>query len=357
MNNKILLYIPKNLIKEQYLYSAVLYPFWGTQEKVNTPITTGVFKQYNFDSSYYSIVEESEYADYIFLPYQYWFLLREDPKLITKYINESKRINKPLLIDAIGDTMRDINIENSVVLRYAQYKSKVKDNDVIIPVYAEDLLTSYKDSEIVIRNKKESPVVGFVGWSSLPFLTYPKTWLKDLPLFLLGFLTSRFDLYRKGVLFRRKALKILEKSSLVDTNFIYRESYSGNTKTAQGNIEVLRKEFVDNILESDYALCVRGDANQSTRFFEVLSLGRIPVFVDTDIALPLEDKINYKEFCLFVDYRDLHKIDRVISEFHRSISSEEFENIQRKAREAFEKYLRIDSYTKYLIEILKEKTK
>lgn len=357
MSNKVLLYIPQHLVKEQYPYSVLLYPFWGVQEKVNAPITTAIFKQYNFDPSYYSIVDDPALAEYIFLPYRYWFLLKEDPELITAYINEAKKINRPLLIDAIGDIMKDITIHNSVVLRYAHYKSKLKDNDVIIPVYTEDLLASYENGEITIRNKKNIPSVGFVGWSSLPFAAYPKTWLKDFPLFLLGFFTSRFDLYRKGVLFRRKVLKILERSPRIDTHFIYRESYSGNIKTAKGDADTLRKEFVENILESDYALCVRGDANQSTRFFEVLSLGRIPVFVDTDIALPLEDKINYKEFCIFVDYRDVHKIDKVINEFHKSISPEEFENMQRKARKAFEEYLRIDSYTKYLMQILKEKSK
>jgi len=353
--NIVSLYIPKHLTKEEYNHSALLYPFWGAREGASTPITTAIFRQQSFDPAYYSIIDDPTGADYIFLPYNYWFLLKKDPQLIADYVREAKSIGKPLLIDAIGDTMRSIDIPNTVVLRYAQYRSRLKDNDVLIPLYAEDLLESYKDREITIRNKNERPSVGFVGWSSLPFFTYPKTHIKDFPIRFLGFFTTRFDLYRKGVLLRNKALKILESSPGIDTKFIYRKSFSANAKTAEGDIVVLRREFVDNIVESDYALCVKGDANQSTRFFEALSLGRIPLLVDTNIVFPLEEVINYKDFCVFVDYRDMNNLSNRLSEFHKNVSNEEFRNMQLKAREAFKAYFRINAFTKYLMKDLKDK--
>lgn len=354
--NIISLYIPKHLIKNEYNHSVLLYPFWGVKEGANTPFTTAIFRQHNFDSTYYSITDDPATADYIFLPYNYWFLLRKDPQLIASYIHESQKIHKPLLIDAVGDTMKAIDIPNTVILRYAQYKSKLKENDIIIPTYAEDLLASYRNGEVSIRKKKERPSVGFVGWSSLPFFKYPRTHIKDLPMLLLGFFTTRFNLYRKGVLLRKKALKILESSPNIDTHFIYRKSFSANTKTAEGDINILRKEFVENILDSDYTLCVKGNANQSTRFSETLSLGRIPLFVDTDIALPLQNKIQYKNFCVFVDYRKMNNLSNTLYEFHKKIPPKEFKNMQLKARKVFEKYLRTDIFTKYLMEELKEKT-
>ncbi|MBI2618390.1 exostosin family protein [Candidatus Kaiserbacteria bacterium] len=312
------------------------------------------FDQINFDTQYYALTENSEKANFIFLPYNYWSLEKDEPQLITAYAHEARKLRKPLLIDAVSDKIGKIPISNSVALRYSYYRSKLKKSDIVIPVYAEDLLASYRNGILTMRDKKELPTVGFAGWSSLPFFTYPKTYIKDLPLFLLGFLTPQFDLYRKGVLLRRKALKILEQSPLIETRFLYRKSFSGNIKTAEKNTDILREEFVENIINSDYTLCIRGDANQSTRFFETLSLGRIPIFVDTDMALPLTDIINYRDFCVFVDYRELKNIDKIIHEFHRSVSPEKFKHMQKQARETYEKYLRIDSYTPFLMEKLRQ---
>lgn len=349
------LYIPPHLIREKHLYSALLYPFWGLQKRVNVVFSQPVFRQFNFNPQYYTLVENVNTADYLFLPYNYWLLKRDEPRLIDAYAQEARKLKKPLLIDAVSDKIEKIPIPNSVVLRYSYYRSQLKESDIVIPVYAEDLLLSHKEGKLVFREKKEKPSVGFAGWSSLTFFKYPKTYIKDLPFFLIGFFTSRFDLYRKGVLLREKTLNMLERSPLIETHFMRRGSFSGNLKTAEKNADILRREFVENIVHSDYTLCIRGDANQSTRFFEALSLGRIPIFVDTDIALPLTDIINYRDFCVFVNYRELKNIDKIIHKFHRSVSPEKFKNMQKNARETFEKYLRVDSYTKYLMNILKKK--
>ena len=84
-----------------------------------------------------------------------------------------------------------------------------------------------------------------------------------------------------------------------------------------------------------------------------MSLGRIPVFVNTDCVLPLEDMINYKEFCAWVEYKDVPRLDQILAEFHARLNGEDFQEMQKSARAAFEKYLRIDSFTKYLISKLK----
>ena len=47
-----------------------------------------------------------------------------------------------------------------------------------------------------------------------------------------------------------------------------------------------RSEYVNAINESDFVSCPRGDANQSARFYESLSAGRIPVLPDTSVISP-----------------------------------------------------------------------
>lgn len=351
----IFLYIPEHLKRKGYHYSTLLYPFWGVQEMKNKIASTELFKMQNFDPAYYQLTKESASADYVLLPYNYWFLKKRDPELISLYIEEAKKLNKPLLIDAIGDTMKKIDIPNSVVLRYASYRGRLKENDIIVPVFAEDLLVSHQSGEFKAKEKSKKAIIGFSGWSSFSLFTLPRTYIRNAHLLLLGVFISHFRAHTKGIFLRKKIINTFKKTEAITTNFLERTSFSGNVKTAQGDIDTLRKEFVENILESDYTLCVRGDANQSTRFFEVLSLGRIPIFIDTDIPLPLEDKINYKEFCIFIDYRDIKDIDTIVSEFHKAVSPEKFKEMQKKAREAYKTYLRVDTYTEHLMEILKEK--
>ena len=118
-------------------------------------------------------------------------------------------------------------------------------------------------------------------------------------------------------------------------------------------MQKLREEMLDTILGSDYALDVRGDANDSTRLFEILSLGRIPVIVDTERNFPFSDKVDYSSFALIVDFRDIKKLPERIAEFHKNISPERFEEMQRNAREAYVKYFRIDALMRPLSEELR----
>ena len=164
------LYIPKHLVKDGLRYSTLLYPFWGVWQKAESHIQTAMFSQYNFDQDYYSVVDDPNIADYVFMPHNYWTLLRKHSGLIDEYVKEAKKYNKPLLIDAIGDKMDIIDIPNSVVLRYAQYKNRLKENDVIVPVFTEDLLASYQDGKLTIRDKKKSQVLVLLAGHRYHFL-------------------------------------------------------------------------------------------------------------------------------------------------------------------------------------------
>ena len=114
----------------------------------------------------------------------------------------------------------------------------------------------------------------------------------------------------------------------------------------------LQEQMVDTILQSDYALDVRGDANNSARLFEILSLGRIPVVLDTERNFPFSDKIDYSSFALVIDFRDIAHLSERIAEFHKNISPERFEQMQRNAREAYVRYFRVDALMRQIVEVL-----
>jgi hypothetical protein len=128
-----------------------------------------------------------------------------------------------------------------------------------------------------------------------------------------------------------------------------RETYSGYLAHEEDEIASVRKEFVNILLNSDYALDVRGDTNGSMRLFEALSLGRTPVVIDTERILPCADVLDYSQFALIVDIAELpHLADRIVA-FHNKLTPEMFKNMQIKAREAYRNYFRIDALTQYLV--------
>lgn len=96
--------------------------------------------------------------------------------------------------------------------------------------------------------------------------------------------------------------------------------------------EINRQKFVDNIFNSDYILCLRGTGNYSFRFYETLSAGRIPVFVNTDSVLPLDDIIDWKKYCVWVEENEIERIDQILLDFHNSLNNVEFTEMQVKIR-------------------------
>lgn len=331
----------------------LLYPFWGVPEKQSMPYVYEAMKKHQYSPKDYMLVSIIEEADFVVMPHPYWRLMQVNPALVQTIIADAKAARKLLLIEAAGDFEKPLSIEHAVVLRLSQYRYEVSSQEITIPFLAEDLLEAYGEGVLKPRKKTERPSVGFAGWSGMPFVQRIKTAIKELPITFAATLDSKRGAEHKGLFFRERALNALAKSLRIDAHLKARPTYSGHVATLTGNGEDNRREFVQNLFESDYALCVRGDANSSVRFYEALSLGKIPLFLDTACVLPLEDKIRYRDFCVFVDWRDINRIGDILANFHAQVSPEQFEEMQRKARAAFADYLRMDSFAKQLAEILR----
>lgn len=350
---KLKLYVNKDFLTKDLLVIPLLFPFFGAMFRGNSPYSTKTH-EYGFDTKYFELVSSVHNAEYVLIPYDYWQIQKRHPELLEQMIKEAQDAGKPILIDASGDAAGKIGVPNSRILRINQYRYDLPGNEITVPVPCEDLLESYGNGQIVLREKGEIPIIGFVGWGRLSFKQRTRTLVKELPWRFLSLLIRRYAVYRKGVFWREKAIRIFECSSKVKTNFIIRASYSGNIRTLAGDPIKNREEFVRNIVESDYTLVVRGDANAATRFYETLALGRIPVVIDTECMFPLEDKINYREFCVFINYTDLKNAPEILADFHKKLPSEEFIAMQQKARYIFKEYLRSDAFSRHLAGVLKE---
>lgn len=120
--------------------------------------------------------------------------------------------------------------------------------------------------------------------------------------------------------------------------------------------ERVRREYVTNTVESDYVLCARGVGNWSFRLYETLSLGRIPVFIDTDCVLPVEDHIDWRSLCVWVDRTEIGHIGEKIAAFHDSLTDGEFVARQHECRRAWARYLSPLGYFSTLRDILARRT-
>ncbi len=320
-------------------YVPLLYPNLGFAKRDSILFLNNAFD--HLKEPVVELVDTPEEADAILLPHNYSSLKGKDA-YIKEQADLAKRLNKKFIVFWHGDSDAEVPYDDAVVFRTSQYRSFLQKNETMMPAYAEDLL----EGELVLRPKHSSkPIVGFCGWADYKnFKNRVGTLLKNSFIEAAGLFGVNHQARIKGITFRMKAVKHLQSSDQIQPNFIIRSSYSGHSETVKTDVQKTRQEYIENLLNSDYALVIKGDGNYSYRFYEALSLGRIPVLLDTECVLPLEDQIDYDSFILRVPYYDLYRLDQIIAAHWQRLSSEDFRDMQLKARDAFEKYLRVDRF-------------
>lgn len=349
-------YIDPSWIRSDWSHIPMLFPFFGRAiSKDRSPFVFAAFDGQQFDTSCYSLTSVLDDADMIIFPYRHREALRKDPSFYYDVVDFARKKNKPLLVDGVGDIEVPVTEEHVFVLRYGGYRFSKNRRDIIIPLYVDDLLKRYFGGVIQLRDKAICPSVGFSGWSELTFSQYIRTIIKELPLRLRGIVSRKYNAAIKGVLRRRQAINALKTSDKLSTNILSRPTFSGNKDVMSNDAETLRREFIEVIIGNDYALDVRGDANASMRFFEILSLGRIPIVVDTERNFPFENHIDYSNFILRVDFRDMRSLPDIVRDFHDSLTKEKFVAMQLAARKAFVSYFSTEAMMPHIIKEISEK--
>ncbi|BAJ64645.1 hypothetical protein [Anaerolinea thermophila] len=217
-----------------------------------------------------------------------------------------------------------------------------------IPFFLRDLLTIYCGGQLQFRTKPEVPVLGFCGQSDSSFLfnIFRKTRnLYQKLLYRLGLRKWQPPPF-ETVSFRRRVLHQFEGSGLVKTNFRLRRQYHAGNNRDKSDFSPQRLDFIQNILNSDYTVCIRGGGNFSIRFYETLSLGKIPIFVDTDCLLPFPDKIPYQQIFPWINVEDLPRAAEIVADFHSRLSNQDFIHLQRMCRQLWEEHFTPNGFYK-----------
>lgn len=337
----------------------LLIPFIGLYDKEGEPgsITYGRFNEYlKIGKSLFELTAIED-CDICLLPIFYDVLenQREFEKKIAPFIKKVEAHNKKVLIFVGHDVLNiRIPIKNAIIFNSAINKSKRPENVFPWPHFFEDFIEKYNNGNLNLRKKSEKPIVGFCGYAPPLNTTIGREKIVGMIKLAANYLglLQRFP-NRIAHSYRARSIIGLMRSKKVVPNFRLKSNFAfgpdgmNTGNTGESNVD-FRRGFVENILESDYTLCIRGLGNNSIRFFETLCCGRIPVFVNTDSTLPFEDLIDWKNLCVWVEEKDIDNVGDVVQRFHEQISEEDFINLQRKLRSIWEEYLSPVGFFKHL---------
>ena len=180
---------------------------------------------------------------------------------IQNVINSYRELkNKTIYVFLVSDCCDCFNIPDNVRLyRTSLYRSKQSKNEYLLPYIWENITIPVAPLE-----RGEYPIVGFCGLNSK---------------------------------FRQATLTTFMSNKNVKCNFILRNQFWAGTP----NDPVVIKDFNDNMINSHFNICNRGNGNFSMRFYQTLSCGRIPVLLNTDMILPFSDEIDWESLIVLAN--------------------------------------------------------
>lgn len=274
-----------------------------------------------------------EDAEVVIVPHEY-AVLSAHPEYLRKELQEAQAHGRTVLISAYQDGTAPIRIPNTIVLRSSAYRRTLLPHEIVMPAYVEDLGKEYGHTPLA---KGERPTVGFVGKAG--FAT-----LRDVVRYGVRNYFLLHGPEREGLYFRRRAIAALSRDARISFSYLARRSFSGNTKSIEVAPEEARRAYVESLQHNLFTLAPRGDGNYSLRFYETLSLGRIPLLIDTDMVLPCEEEIDYDSFVLRIPWQETDRIHEHVTAFFERTSNEELRMMQERARRAFEEHLSMPAF-------------
>jgi hypothetical protein len=146
---------------------------------------------------------------------------------------------------------------------------------------------------------------------------------------------------------RQDLAKVCSKFKL--NSFIQEHQFWNSTKELNENAKI---EYNSMMKNCKFILCPKGNALNSTRFFESLCYGRIPVLISDDTRLPLETKIDYDRFILRIPESKIEKVEQHVI---RYMQNHDLEKISKMCRNVWEKYFSEQSIEFFIVQSLLEK--
>jgi hypothetical protein len=334
---KLKIFTDKSFLLDIKQYVPLLYPFWGSIPEDEGDKDSGRFDEYcRLGKQYILPVSSMEESDVAVLPFE-WKSKSQWKLKYKTYLDFANQLSreagdrgKRLIIFFNNDSDENVPVENSIILRTSFYRSTRLPNEFAVPGWSVDFLHRYLGGKLPVRKKPESPVVGYCGY--LDRLGLPESKIMIQAVNVVEKVIRNLE-PNVGRSLRGSAARVLLQDQRFTANFIIRKGFGGRGDNG------MRMEYVNNIVASDYCLVTRGAGNFSYRFYEVLSCGRIPIFIDTDCVLPFDHLIDWKKHCIWVDAKNIRSIPEIVMEFHNKVSETKYEQIQKSNRLLYEEWI------------------
>ncbi len=298
-----------------------------------------------YTEPFVEIVSTIEKADFVAVPFDFFFVEQYASDYLRRaYAVAEEAKKKVLLFDYTDYVDRSPRIPpHAILFRVSSYRHHKRQNEIVMPYFVQDFGVSYG---IKPKGKGNPLLVGYCGQSRFgnvfrKWKAVAKWTAQSVALYLNR--DGNPKVHKRGIFWRNIAIRALRKGG-IESRIIERSFYSLHRFGASIEPKDLRHEYVENLRECDLALCTRGDANASQRFYEALSASRIPLFLDTDCVLPFEEIIFYDDFIVRVPASDVTRISAYIRSWDSMHSTESFLEREKRSREVFENYLCLDRY-------------
>lgn len=348
--NRIRIYSDANYMATNAPHAEILLPFWGTYKEDKLWGFDRRFERYmTYGNQYFELVDTPDEADYAVLPSDWIFYLRhgEEERAIS-FTRKMAQFGRRVIVFLRDDLDDQVPLDNAFVFRTSLYRSYRRPWEYAMTSWVGDIIKNYLGNQVNIREYHSKPVVGFCGYAYGGEKKILRRRLKKALLQLgdsVG-LTKRPDDHH--MVLRSRSLRNLQKSSSITTNFIIRDGYFGGSRRQLGEKEnaiwEVRRQYVENLISSDYCLAVRGKGNYSFRFYEILASGRIPIFIDTDCVLPYDFIVDWKQYCIWVDASELPHIGEKIMDFHSKLSRKQYQELQHECRQVWLDWVSPDGF-------------
>jgi hypothetical protein len=115
-----------------------------------------------------------------------------------------------------------------------------------------------------------------------------------------------------------------------------------------------RSQYVAFLRSSLAILCPRGDGENSIRFFEALSMGRIPILLADSCLLPAEDLIPYDDIILRITEGEVERAGELLHDWLAAQSSQQLLERCRTAREVWETYFSLQGFGRYMVSVMRD---
>lgn len=267
-------------------------------------------------------------------------------ELAARFVNRARAAGLRTIVILNSDSTAAIPLPDVLVFRTSLNRRTRAPHEFALPAWHEDLVANHLDGRVTLKERPDVPSVGFCG---LVATRRPRLRRQFKMVFrrLVRLIGLRID-HSDGIYLRRQAMDALSRCPAVRTRFIARsDCFLGAVDTPEA-IARMRREYIENLIDSDYALCARGYGNFSFRFFEAMSVGRIPALVNTECVLPYDFMHDYQEYCVTVPECRLRELGLAVSEFHARLSPECYLDRQQKIREFWVRWLSPEGFFRNL---------